>query len=164
MADDLQKTIDTLTTGSAEQRLAAAERLAQFGPEARPAALVLVDACADPEEQVRHWAASALEDLGPPPDADVPGLAAALGSGNADVAYWAATLLGRLRERAAAAVVPLQTALESSPATTVRQRAAWALGKIGRSARPATGALQQAAAADDPRLSRLARQALSLLQ
>jgi HEAT repeat protein len=45
-------------------------------------------------------------------------------------------------------------------AMSVRRRAAWALGKIGSSAHGATDALQQATANDDPRLARLARQAI----
>jgi HEAT repeat protein len=49
----------------------------------------------------------------------------------------------------------------SDPA--VAQRAAWALGKIGPAAYPAAAALRVAAADDDPRLARLAADALAAI-
>ena len=46
-------------------------------------------------------------------------------------------------------------------AMSVRERAAWALGRIGPGAAPALESLKMAAAADNPRLARLAQQAIA---
>ena len=51
-------------------------------------------------------------------------------------------------------------AAESSPDLSVRQRAAWALGKIGPVASAARGTLKRAAGQGDERLARLAKEAL----
>ena len=78
-----------------------------------------------------------------------------------DVAYWSATLIGRLGERAVAAVSALCSALEADRPVIVRERAAWALGRIGQSAgETAIAALNKAANESKPRLSRLAQRAL----
>ena len=47
-------------------RARAAQRLAQLGRDAQPAALALLNACGDADEAVQEWAAAALEELGPP--------------------------------------------------------------------------------------------------
>ena len=54
----------------------------------------------------------------------------------------------------------LAACLESDCDPSVAQRAAWALGKIGPAAAAGRAALEKAAAAADPRLARLAREAL----
>ena len=48
------------------RRAEAAEQLARLGGDARPAAVPLVMACGDASEEVRQWAAAALEELGAP--------------------------------------------------------------------------------------------------
>jgi HEAT repeat protein len=58
-------------------------------------------------------------------------------------------------------VNPLVEALSEHPDLVVRQRAAWALGKIGSAARGACGPLEAASKADDPRLAKLAADALA---
>jgi len=133
----------------------------KLGQAAQPAAVALVTACADEDEAAREAATAALEELGPPATVDAPRLAALLPDEQADIAYWAATLLGRLRATASEQVPQLVAALESHPAVQVRQRAAWALGQIGPAAGEATDALRVAAGSDDPRLARLAEQALA---
>ncbi len=157
---DLSQGMAALGSPDVEVRREAAERLARLGPEARPAAVPLVRACGDESEEVAQWAAAALEELGPPDAKDLEALAGLLRDAKADTGYWAATLLGRLGEEAGRAVAHLAAALDGGPELSVRQRAAWALGRIGPAARGAVEALRRAEASEDPRLARLAAQAL----
>lgn len=129
-----------------------------MGEEARPAAVELAKAVADENDDVREWCNAALEELGPPAESAVPELVALLGDEHPDVAYWAATLLGRLEAQASAAVAALVAGLDSSRPLAVRQRCAWALGKIGSA--EAIPALERAAADPDARLARLAQESI----
>jgi HEAT repeat protein len=135
-----------------------------LGREARAAAVPLVEACETEDDQLREWVAAALEELGPPDVADVANLAALVERSPLDVAYWAATLLGRLEDQAAAAVPNLAWALANHPEMAVRQRAAWALGKIGPAANRARDALTEAAENSNRRLASLARDAMDRLE
>jgi HEAT repeat protein len=161
--DVTQATAD-LKSNDAKVRAAAAEQLAQLEDAAQPSAVALVMANADEDEAVRQWATAALESLGPPAAGDIPQLAKLLSDPHLDVAYWAATLLGRLEADGAPSVPGLVGALQSHPEVAVRQRAAWALGQIGAAAKAAEPALVQAANASDPRLSRLAQEALEKMK
>ena len=151
--------------GSADPgvRGTAAERLAQMAEAAAPAAAQLVRACGDADEQVREQAVAALEDLGPPPAEAIGQLIALVAHADPLVAYWATTLLGRAGEDAASAVPALAGCLASPADLSVKQRAAWALGKIGPLAASARDALNRAAGDADPRLSRLATEALAAI-
>jgi len=160
MCADLTRLMAELEYDDPAARAAAAERLCRLGGAARLAAVALVCASGDAAEEVREWAVAALEDLGPPDPADIGDLARLALHETTDVAYWATTLLGRAREDAKAAVGDLAQALADHGAMTVRQRAAWALGKIGPAAAPALPSLQDAARSDNPRLARLASQAI----
>lgn len=155
----LEQLVRELAEGDLAQRRLACQRLAELGEEARPAAVALAAATAEPE--LVEWAAEALENLGPPPVDAIAPLRQQLTHASADVGYWAATLLGRLRADAAAASGALAQALQASPHASVRQRAAWALGELGPAAAAAAPALEQAAQSDDPRLARLAQGALA---
>ena len=126
----------------------------------QPAAVALVLACGDEDEEVRQWATAALEGMGAPEASDVGPLTSFLAGRSPDVGYWAATLLGRLKTEAAVAVDALARALSESPHLAVRQRAAWALGEIGPAAPAAIPALKTAAMATDSRLCRLAEKAI----
>ena len=152
-----------LAAESIAARLEAAENLARMGQEARPAAVDLVRACGDGQAEVREWAAAALEEMGPPDEADAAALAPLVASQETDVAYWAATLLGRLEGRAAAFIEPLAEAVNGHRHQHVRHRAAWALGKIAADIPAVRAALETAAGAEDPRLARLAVRALASL-
>jgi HEAT repeat protein len=134
----------------------AAEALAKMGPDAKAAAVPLVRAVAINDETVREWVVSALESLDAPHEEDVPALTELMGSEEGDVAYWAITLLGRLEGQAAPAVPELTWALKQNPHPHNRQRAAWALGKIGPLAKDALPALKEAAHGSDSRLARIA--------
>lgn len=160
MPSKLSTLIAALSANEADRRVQATEQLAQLGAEARPAAVALVLACGDEEEQVRQWAQSALEGMGPPDVADLGQLTSLVPARSPIVGYWATTLLGRLQERASPATEALAKAVLAGTDISVRQRAAWALGEIGSAAAGAVPALKQAAADPDPRLSRLAQEAL----
>jgi HEAT repeat protein len=146
-----------------EVRARAAEQLSALGEGASAASVDLVQACGD-EEAVSQWAVAALEQSGPPPVSGIPQLSPLVASAHELVAYWAVTLLGRLESAAVAAVPALVSALGSSSHQAVRQRAAWALGQIGDRSAPTVAALEQAQKASDPRLARLAAQAVQQLQ
>jgi HEAT repeat protein len=165
MPIDISELIAALSDPDRNRRLQAAQQLAGMGDQARPAAVPLVRLCGDEDEPIREWTMAALEAMGPPSAADAEALSESLGDANADVGYWSATLLGRLgAPGAVAAVEPLAKALLHSPHAAVRHRAAWALGKIGPSAAGSLPALKKSAAWDDPRLARLAQQAVEQIQ
>jgi HEAT repeat protein len=152
-----------LASASVDERVAAAERLSQAGEEAAVAAVPLARACGDDDERVRELAVAALEDMGPPPADAVGPLGDLVGHRDPLVAYWAATLLGRAGEEAAAAVTALTACVASSADMSVRQRAAWALGRIGPAATRARGTLETARSGADQRLARLAAEALDAI-
>jgi HEAT repeat protein len=158
----LSQLIDDLNSKEVDPRRKAAEGLARH-QAASAAAVSLARATGDQDEQVRQWATAALEEMGAPSVEDAPALAELLAGSSTDTAYWAATLLGRLGERAAGVVPDLARVVENDGETVVRQRAAWALGKIGRPAAAAEETLRHAADAGDPRLARLAKQALETI-
>ena len=160
MTRDLAKLSEALAAADVGERIRAAEQLSQLCGEASAAAVSLVRASGDPVEQVREWAVAALEELGPPHATDVESLASLLDHPTPDVGYWAATLLGRLGAKAASATPQLAAAVQGGADLPLRQRAAWAVGKIGSAAAAAGPALRQAASDADPRLARLARKAL----
>lgn len=152
-----------LRAGPVAEQLRAAEQLAQLGAEAAPAAVALVQA-AGSAEPVQEWVVAALEQLGAPPATAVTPLCELTADPEELVGYWAVTLLGRLGAEAADAGTALARALEHSPHLAVRQRAAWALERVKDTSPPVLAALTRAAASSDPRLARLARQALAQLQ
>jgi hypothetical protein len=152
-----------LADDDAAVRLDAAERLARSGEAAREAAVPLVQACGDGDGEVRQWAGAALEELGVPPVEVIAELQELAAMSDPLVAYWAITLLGRSGQAAAAATAVLAERLGPAAPLEVAQRAAWALGKIGPAALVASGALQVAATSADPRLARLASEALAAI-
>jgi len=164
MSTDVSQLAAALNHADPAQRSRAAEQLSRLGPDAQPAAVALARACGDPAEEVREWATAALEEMGSPSLADLEALASLLGHDSPDVAYWAATLIGRLGEEAAPAVASLASAVSGDLPVTVRQRAAWALGKIGPPAAASLDVLRQAAEDPDARLARLAQRAIDQIR
>lgn len=152
-----------LSGTDADDRADVAEALCRAGEEAAPAATALVAACGDADDRVREWAAAALEDLGPPAEGQHAELIPLAASTHPLIAYWAVTLLGRGGEASVDAVPVLTDCLASGGPLEVRQRACWALGKIGPAAASARQALEAAASDSDARLSRLAGEALASL-
>lgn len=160
MSAELSTWIDQLSAEDESARQVAAEKLSQLGEEARSAAVPLARAAGDQTEAVREAAVAALEGLGPPEADDLPALADLVGNPQADIGYWAATLIGRAGDAGAAAVPALQAALGERAPLSLRERAAWALGKIGPAASPALDELRRISGSDEPRLARLAAKAV----
>lgn len=164
MPIDLRELIDALRNRPIVERIEAARGLSQAGADAASAALPLLEAAGDDDEELRQWASAALEELGPPQLADRDSLARRLSDANSDRAYWAATLLGRLESDAAPVLAQLETAARESPHLVVRQQAVWAIGRMGAAAARAEETLRAAAKSPDRRLSRLASEALADLE
>lgn len=162
---DVAALVRRLTAADAADRAAAAELLARAGDAAADAVVPLVTACGDDDDQVREWAVAALEDVGSPKLESLTALTGLVSTTHPLVAYWATTLLGRLGKDAASATTALVTALESASDVAVRERAAWALGRLGPAAAAARGPLERAstdaAARGEERLARLAAEALA---
>lgn len=158
---DVDALAATLLTDKPSRRLAAAEELASLGPEAARAATALVTACGIPA--LVDVCVGALEELGPPPNEQLPALAAMVGAADENVAYWAATLVGRTGEAAAPYLDSLEAAANNEQiAIEVRERAVWAISKLGPLAKPAEATLRSiAAAGPSPRIKRLASNAIS---
>jgi HEAT repeat protein len=163
MSDKTDSYIAQLASNDAAKQAEAAEALAHLGPDAQPAAAALVRVCGSEDDSTREWATSALEGLGPPLESQMHDLIALVGNKSLDVAYWAVTLLGRLGDAAAPAVPVLTDALQGAAEQAVKERAAWALGQIGPAAKSAVPALRVATASKQPRLSRLATEALAAI-
>ncbi len=157
--------VNQLRAGDRTQRRAAAEALGTVDQSLVPWAITLVEAAGDLDEQVRAFAADALETLGSPRLTDLPGLVRLLNeSVDGEVSYWAATLLGRIGPAAYPATEVLAQTLKHSPYLPVRERAVWALGRIGPRAQSASQALREASEKGPPRLRRLATAALESLR
>ena len=150
-----------LQSENVDERAAAAESFSLMGPDAAPAAVALVNACAD-DEAVNQWAVAALEEIGPPQPEAIDELRKLVASENSLVAYWAITLLGRAGKEANSCQVDLAAVLRDSSDMSVRERSAWALGKTNACSASAIEALKKAASSGQPaRLARLASEALA---
>ncbi len=167
MSDD-RNILAGMRSPNGAHRLAAAERLMLAPDLARQFAIELAMMVGDQEESVREAAVAALEEVEAPDPGKVIPLTALLQDERGDVSYWAATLLGRLGEAAGHAVPALIEAAGGKNgdglATSARQRAIWALGKIGLAAASAKRVLQTAAEDSDPRTARLAQRALNQIE
>lgn len=162
MSQDVSELIAGLKDKELATRRTAAEALLRRGPEASQAAVALVEACGDEDEQVREAVGAALEEIEPQEDSAA-ALAELLKHTNADVNYWAATLLGRTRTSNNEAIAALTQAVGDYTEVTVRRRAVWALGKIGPPARSAKETLRKAAASADAGLQRYAEKAMEAI-
>lgn len=113
------------------------------------------------DDEVRTWAAEALETAVEPTAAELTALIELLDSaGDGEICYWSATMLGRLGNQAGAAVAALARCLRESDYLPARERATWALRQIGPPAAAAIPALKAVADQAPPRLQRLATEAL----
>ena len=164
MPCDLTSLSQMLHAADSADRKRAAQSLASLGDQAQAAAVPLVRSCGDPDESVREWSVAALEKIAAPDPADVQSLISLVDAESQDVAFWAVTLLGRLDEAPAAGVEALARSLADSRHLAVRQRAAWALGRIGSPAAAAVADLESATGAADSRLARLARRSIKQIQ
>ncbi|MDG2381361.1 MAG: HEAT repeat domain-containing protein [Pirellulaceae bacterium] len=156
MADSQQ--IETLVdqlNGEAEQRAAAAEALAQLGAGCHAACVPLVRACGT-DEMTREWATAALEEIGAPLVDTIPDLIRLVDNDSPNVAYWAITLLGRSEESAEQACDSLAKLICSDRDLSLRERAVWAVAKIGHQSPTLLDALKTASQSNHERLARLA--------
>ncbi|MDE0866338.1 MAG: HEAT repeat domain-containing protein [Rubripirellula sp.] len=117
------------------------------------------------DDAVRVWAAQALGyAIHASPD-EVPGLMSCLQDGtDGEFSYWAATLLGRLESHAAAATQALCDCLQHSLSLPARERAAWALMKIGPDAASAIPVLREVSKTAPARLKHLVEAALEMVE
>jgi HEAT repeat protein len=159
---DQRRVLEELRASEVVRRRTAAEYLAQQGVFTE-AIIPLIHAASDQDDEVQQWAASALEDMGRPDEAIADPLGMILDDPDPNRVYWAATLLGRLGERAAAFADRLGEVVGSDRPVAARQRAAWALEKIGPAAQAALPHLRRAAESDDPRLVHLAHDAIEAI-
>lgn len=154
--------VEDLSGSDLNRRRAAAQHFLRDGvPDEAVAALVR--ASGDPDELVRESVVAALEELSSPPVTIITRVIPLLEHPGPDVSYWAATVIGRMGRAAGEAATPLARLLQSDAAAASRQRAAWALERIGPAAASALPALQEAAQQGDPRLARLARGAIAAI-
>ena len=117
------------------------------------------------DDDVRTLAADVLESTVTVQSDEVPALVRLLiETSDGEVSYWAATLLGRMGRDAAIAVPSLEHCLSRSLYLPARERAAWALCRIGKAASPAMPTLRSAAMDGPPRLKRLAIEALEAIR
>jgi len=132
--------------------------------QVRGLAVVVVALSGSSDDEVRMWSAEALEVAIQPDPSEVQGLIQQLQKAvDGEICYWAATMLGRLGTEAVGAVAALEACLRESMYLPARERAAWALSRIGPAASAAVPALTEAADTAPPRLQRLASEALRVI-
>ncbi|TWT30204.1 hypothetical protein KOR34_47620 [Posidoniimonas corsicana] len=148
-----------LSAGSPDRQAAAQQAMHQ-GEDAGPVAAVLAAHTGDSD--IGEPCIAALEKCGPPAADQLPALTALLADTELP-AYWAATLIGRLGADGAAATAALAATAASRQPLAVRERAVWALGKIGPAANAALPALESLIDSPQPRLARLAKQAVAAI-
>ena len=155
--------LQQLVHGTPSERAEAAENLAHQGPDAAYAVSALLAACED-TESVSTWAVAALEELGPPPLSAITALGDLAQSDKPLTAYWAVTLLGRAGRQAADCQEILAILLMGTSELALREKAAWALGRMKADSRKAKLALQVAARSPEKRLSRMGSKALKQIE
>ncbi len=125
---------DMLSSDDDAKRREAAELLSQNAEVAADVAVELVRHVGDEDRVVAEYCVATLEELGPPAASQLDAIASLAGAEHPDVAYWAVTLLGRAGVAAAEHATLLGHLVASEVAPAVRERAAWALGRIGPAA------------------------------
>ncbi len=115
----------------------------------------------DESEEVRAWASDVLTSVEEPSSDWAPQLAELTRHVNAPVAGWSCKLLGRLGNDATQYQASLSQVLTQHAEKSVRQLAAMALKSVPNLSKETIVALKVAASDADPRLSRLAAEALS---
>ncbi len=152
-----------LNDADPETRREAAIALAKIGPAAKQAVPALIEAM---EARREHGPIYALGGIGPAAAAAKPALIKIMAGKDETPAVFSAWALASIdpgdAEVAKKSVPLLRIALADSEAA-IRQQAAIALGKLGRLAKSATGALQEAQRDPDPQVSAAAGQALKAI-
>lgn len=145
-------------------RRQAAEAVVTAGGRQTGITAAMLALVADRDEQTRHWACAALEQVIMPGAEELGDLIELLrDTRDGEVEYWTATMLGRLGPVAGRSTGVLASVLLDSSCLAARERAAWALSQIGPAARSSLNALRQIGEDDPPRLRRLAEAAMEAM-
>ncbi len=140
-------------------REAAAQVLAQIGPEAKMAVPVLTKMLGNKDWKIRHRAVRALGKIGPEAKPAVPALTKMLNDKDWNIRYAVADALGKIGPEAKTAV-PVLTEMLGDNEWNIRYAAAGALGKIGPAAAAAVPALAELLRDYDSEVSAAAFEAL----
>tara|TARA_R110002049_G_scaffold2750_2_gene21641 strand:- start:493669 stop:494484 length:816 start_codon:yes stop_codon:yes gene_type:complete len=161
---------EQLESESFDQQVAALRQIARAG-DAQGVTAQAVHLAGSPHDEVRVWAAEALESSVRPAAHEADVLVRQLAeSRDGEVCYWSATMLGRIGEAiggdpqaASAAVSALESCLRDSMYLPARERAAWALRQLGPVSISAVPTLRAVADDAPPRLPRLTKEAIKAL-
>ena len=149
-----------LSSGDCETQLETLVKLGQHQNVSGVCELVIAFAGSRIDSH-RAAAATALERSVQPTSVETPALIAALADvSDGEISYWAATLLGRLGQQAMEATGALCVCLQESSFLAARERAAWALLKIGPAASEAISVLKSVSETAPPRLRKLCQNAI----
>lgn len=137
------------------------KELAADPAEADKQLIAVVLTMLDENEEVRAWASDVLSGVEQPSADWAPQLAELTRHVNPPLAGWACKLLGRMGKVATRYQTSLVQTLQTHSEKSVRQLAAFALTTIPDLSKETIVALKAAASDADPRLSRLATEALA---
>ena len=155
---------ERLASSDTTTRHQAAKLLSQNADAAVEVAVELVRFAGDPDRVVAEYCVATLEEMGPPAASQLDSLSTLAASDNTDVAYWAITLIGRAGVSAAEQVMLLGDIVASEADVAVRERAAWALGRIGPAAAIAAPQLRTVSEDEPESLVRAAAKALETIE
>jgi HEAT repeat protein len=145
-------------------RRQAAEHLSQNPDAAAELPVELVKAIGDTDRQVMEYAVATLEELGEPSPLHLARLAKLIADENPDVQYWAVTLVGRTGPAAAEYATQLANVVAGDAEPQVRERAAWAIARMGPAPAPVRRVLEPFRDAEPSNLARAVRKALEAVE
>lgn len=140
------------------------QRLASGDEPLEGQMLNLLVTMGDSEEETRAWASDVLQTVEVLPRELADSIAAKCLDPQPAVAAWACTLLSKLESDAHKYQAHIVACLNTHPSVSTRQQAALALGSVGGLEPATVESLRRAAQSDDPRLKRLASNALAAHQ
>jgi HEAT repeat protein len=156
--------LKALKDPAAEVRSAAAYSLGRIGADAKADVPALTGALEDKEADVREAAGIALGDVGPAAKAATPALVRALKDRQGTVALAAAQALQRLDPDAfVRSALPVLIAIIRDKDSEVRDKAVFALGKLGPPEKAAVPPLCELLVDGDPYVRRAAARGLSAI-
>ena len=159
-----------LQSDSFDRQVSALQQISR-DRDVRGVTVAAVRLAGSPHDEVRIWAAEALESSIQPVTDEAQELTDLLReSGDGETCYWTSTMLGRIGEAigelpgtAEAAVDALERCLKDSLYLPARERAAWALRRLGPVSKSALPTLKEIASDAPPRLQRLTNEAVKAL-
>jgi len=155
---------EQLSSSDPPTRHNAAKLLSQNADAAVDVAIELVQFAGDPDRVVAEYCVATLEELGPPAASQLEPLSQLAVSENSDVAYWAVTLIGRAGVAATNQAMLLGDIVIGDAELAVRERAAWALSRIGSAASVAVPQLQSVSEDQPDSLVRAVAKALETIE